>query len=269
MVRKYIPVPIHEKEKFNQENYIDKYITINFCKYIFKKGMYEGKKCSISCYKESGYCKKHFVILERKKYSEIKRNNIQRCNKCNRRSIENELYCTNHKSLCKNKKTEISIHNNFNKNNLQIIKYVPNIFSNIINIHLVENKKEKKKKNKQRYKNNKRLKKLKKLDHIKNKENSEINFDYKKILKYKKGILFKENNIWYTYNIYEKKTIADHIDGNQCVHCGFIRYTKSGPCIYADCINRSFDDSVFHTYYNINNKELLSKYNKRIKSKFC
>jgi hypothetical protein len=254
MIRKYIPIPIYERDKFNEENYLDKYIRINFCNYIFKRGIYEGKLCNISCYNENTYCKKHFKLLQKKIDSENKRMKIQRCNKCNRRCIENESYCRNHKSLCKNK------NNNFNTNNLQIIKYVPNTFSNIINIHFAEKKKQKNKRKKLRYKNNKKLKKL---------ENDKIVFNYNEILKYKKGILFKENNIWYTYNLYEEKKIADCVDGNKCNYCGYIRYINSGPCIYADCINRSFNDNVFQTYYKINNKELVSIYNKRINFQIC
>jgi hypothetical protein len=263
MVRKYIPIPINEKNHFNKENYLDTYIDGSFCKYIFKKGVYEGQLCDIKCHKNN-YCKKHFKLLERKTISEDKRMKIQRCtyiskiyNKCNRKCIEGEEYCINHRS-CKSK---IKKTNNLNLNNNNI--HLSNKCDNI-NLHLNQKMKEKRKKKKLRHKKNKKLRK--EILSINNKKYTNI-FDYNKILDNKKGLLFKEDNILYTYNLYEQRVIVDCIDGIQCVYCNYIRYTNSGPCIYADCENRKYGNIEFIIYQKINGKELISKYNEKLNKK--
>lgn len=91
------------------------------------------------------------------------------------------------------------------------------------------------------------------------KKNNIFNYDY--ILKNKKGFLFKENGIWYTYNLYEEKIKANEIKGIKCVYCNYIRY-NTNPCIFKDCKNRKFGDTEFKIYKEINGKELESKYNK-------
>lgn len=272
MVRKYIFIPINEKNNFNKENYLDDYIRTNFCKYIFKKGTYEGQYCNITCYDGGEYCKKHFKLLEKKKEIENKKNKVFRCihistYKCNRRSIENELFCKNHKSFInKNKKdNESNIHDKRNipddiKKNISD-KVICNKIINRIDDIPADRKKQRIKNKRLNYKKNKKLKK--KLQKPKEKENNL--FNYNEILKAKGGILFNDKGVFYTYNLYEQKVIADCIDGTTCIYCNYIRYTYSGPCIYADCENRRFGDYEFIKYYKINNKELISKYNKRLK----
>lgn len=262
MVRKYILIPIDEKNKFNKENYLNEYIRKNLCKYIFKKGTYEGQYCNITCYNEGEYCKKHFKLLEKKKEVEDKKNKVSRCihistYKCYRRSIENELFCKNHKSFINNKNNESNI---YGQRNIPDDKVIFNKKINRVEDISVDRKKQRIKNKRLNYKKNKKLKK--KLQ--KHKEKEDTIFNYNEILKSKSGILFNDKGIFYTYNLYEQKVIADCIDGVKCLHCNYIRYTESGPCIYADCENRSFDDYEFIKYYKINNKELISKFNNKI-----
>jgi hypothetical protein len=89
-------------------------------------------------------------------------------------------------------------------------------------------------------------------------------FDYNYILENKKGFLFKEDNKFYTYNLYEQKILADSLDGIFCDYCGYTRYNTS-PCIYKNCKNRKYGDFEFQIYKKINGKELDSKYNKKYK----
>lgn len=88
------------------------------------------------------------------------------------------------------------------------------------------------------------------------------NFNYEFILMNKKAHLFEENNITYTYNLYEQKIIADVPDGILCNHCNYTRYNSS-PCIYKDCKNRKYGDTEFDIYRRINGREMESKYNKK------
>lgn len=89
-----------------------------------------------------------------------------------------------------------------------------------------------------------------------------IKFDYNYILKNKKGFLFKEDNKFYTYNLYEQKILVDNLEGIFCNYCGYTRYNSS-PCIYKNCKNRKYGDFEFQIYKKINGKELDSKYNKK------
>lgn len=109
-------------------------------------------------------------------------------------------------------------------------------------------------------------KKRKKANIIKshNSDISEIHeFNYEYILKNKKAQLFKENNEYYTYNLYEEKIKSDTPCGINCDYCGYTRYNSS-PCVFRDCKNRKYDDFEFKMYKKINGKEMISKYNKKL-----
>ena len=86
-------------------------------------------------------------------------------------------------------------------------------------------------------------------------------FDYNYVLKNKKGKLFKETGIWYTYNLYEQKIEANIIEGIECTYCRYTKYISS-PFIFKNCKNRKYGDAEFKIYKKINGKELKSKYNK-------
>lgn len=93
-------------------------------------------------------------------------------------------------------------------------------------------------------------------------EEDNIQFNYEFILRNKKAHLFEENNITYTYNLYEQKIIADVPDGILCTYCNYTRYNYS-PCIYKDCKNRKYGDFEFQMYKKVNGREMESKYNKK------
>lgn len=108
-----------------------------------------------------------------------------------------------------------------------------------------------------------RIKKFLKKETFKDDINNLKNntFDYNYVLKNKKGQLFKERGIWYTYNLYEQKIEANIIEGIECEYCRYTRYISS-PCIFKNCKNRKYGDVEFKIYKKINGKELESKYNK-------
>lgn len=92
--------------------------------------------------------------------------------------------------------------------------------------------------------------------------NEDINvFNYEYILKNKKAQLFKEDDKFYTFNLYEEKVLVSNPDGIFCDYCSYTRYNSS-PCIYRNCKNRKYGDFEFQMYKKINGKELDSKYNK-------
>lgn len=266
MPRKFIPLPLNSEINFEK---IYNFIDNNFCKYIYKRGKYENQHCYIKKNEDKEYCKKHQKMIEKINKNYIARINKPRClyitknGKCNRKNEEdNDHYCKYHKPLklklepVKYNLSKIKIIDDLNKkipivNNLQMIIYKPN--------HI----KEKLEQMRLLYKKNK--KKLKKLKYKKNRKNKINNPDKNKVIKIKEN-LFKEDNIYYTYNFYDIKVIADNINGIECIYCNTKRYTESGPCTYQDCFNRSFDDYVFKKYYKIHNKHKISIYNKLIKN---
>lgn len=75
------------------------------------------------------------------------------------------------------------------------------------------------------------------------------------------GLLLKEKDKYYTINFYDEKVIADNIEGIICHYCNTVRYTNSGPCLYPDCYNRSFEDTEFKIYYHKHGKHKESIYN--------
>jgi hypothetical protein len=261
MPRKYIPLPLSLELNSNS---LYNFLNNNFCKYIYKRGKYANQSCYTKTYEKSEYCKKHNSMLDKINTNYKIRSNTSRClymtknGKCDRKT--NDHYCKYHKPLeLKIEPTkynisrikiidDLSIEREISVNNLQLIKYEPN---NIIN------------KIKLLYK--KRLKRLKYKKNKKNKNKSTKPAENIKVIKIKEN-LFKENNNYYTINFYEKKVIADNINGIKCIYCNTIRYTNSGPCTYPNCYNRSFDNYEFIKYYNIHGKHKISIYNKMINS---
>ena len=257
MPRKHIPFPLSIN---TDDNIFYSFLNDNFCKYKYKRGKYENQTCYIKKYNNTDYCKKHNTMLNKINNNINIRINTPRCiyitntGKCNRKT--DNYYCKYHNPL--ELKLEPAVYNiskikvvdklNINKevinNNLQVTIYKPN---NIIERIMMQHKKNKKRLKKIKYKKNKN----KKLT---------INNENEKI----KENLFKNNNIYYTINFYDQKVIADTIDGIICNYCNYIRYTTSGPCVYADCYNRSFYDDEFRKYYRIHGKHKVSIYNKLI-----
>lgn len=261
MPRKHIPFPLSITP---DENIFYNFLNNNFCKYKYKRGKYENQTCYIKNYKDTDYCKKHNTMLNKKNNNINIRINIPRCiyitntGKCNRKV--NNYYCKYHNPLnlilyptiydiSKIKIVDKVERNKENiNNNLQVIIYKPN---NIIDQIIMLYKKNKKRLKKKKYKKNK-----------KNKNKILNENDKGKMIK---DNLFKDDNKYYTINFYDQKVIADNINGVICNYCKTIRYTNSGPCIYSDCYNRSFDDYEFRKYYNIHKKHKISIYNKLIK----
>ena len=75
------------------------------------------------------------------------------------------------------------------------------------------------------------------------------------------GYLLKENDKYYTIDFYDEKVVADCIEGILCNYCSSIRYTNSGPCINANCHNRTFDNIEFVIYYKKHKKHKKSIHN--------
>lgn len=111
----------------------------------------------------------------------------------------------------------------------------------------------KKKREKKREKKNERRKAK-----ILQSHNSHISEPSDETIDIPNGVLLKENNIYYTINFYDQKVVADNIEGIKCYYCKSMRYTNSGPCLNPNCHNRSFDDTKFKKYFNINKKQSKS-----------
>ena len=148
--------------------------------------------------------------------------------------------------------------NNFNSdinNYLFNLKSKKNIFKSLITFIILFNKIKLKREKK-------RIKNKNKKERRKVKIYSSDKLDISKDMKNKnQAIIIKENNMYYTINFYDKKVIADCIEGIICNYCNSIRYTSSGPCINPNCYNRSFDNIEFEIYYKIHKKHKESIYN--------
>lgn len=75
------------------------------------------------------------------------------------------------------------------------------------------------------------------------------------------GVLLKEKDNYYTIDFYDEKVAADCVEGILCNYCSSIRYTQSGPCINANCHNRTFDNIEFVIYYKKHKKHKKSIHN--------
>lgn len=139
-MRKYVPLLI--------ENANGDMLNL-FCKYTYKKGISIGLRCTSSIYSE-GYCKKHFnrsivKINNRNKYKDRDRCPYSTIKgSCNRYKDKNTVYCKYHKNF-KNK----------NKNEMQLVKYVP------FDIFLLIKQKEEKRRQKRKEKKKKYLERRK------------------------------------------------------------------------------------------------------------
>lgn len=128
-----------------------------------------------------------------------------------------------------------------------------NIFKSLTSFIILYNKikrKREKKRLKNKKKKERRKAKLEQTTVYETKSNKPMN-----------GVLLKENDNYYTINFYDEKVIADNLHGVECYFCGTLRYTNSGPCLYPDCYNRSFEDTEFRIYYDKHGKHKKSIYN--------
>lgn len=138
-----------------------------------------------------------------------------------------------------------------------------NIFKSLTSFIILYSKiKRKREKKRIKNKNKKERRKIKVLQS----HNSHISEIYDRYNVHN-GILLQENDKYYTINFYDEKVAADCVEGILCNYCSSIRYTQSGPCINANCYNRTFDDIEFVIYYKKHKKHKKSIYNPFLKEK--